>query len=160
MGDAKFLPDKTFTDILRKIIDPYRDVILALPVALERIGESSMDTVKITMLGPSRVGKTSLLAAMCDRFNHEIQETELQIDFSEAAAAIQEQLIQLKSIPAQFKSTSSDGVAATMGERKFNFGIGKINKPASLQFEITDFPGEYFQAGAEAKNQQLVKKLV
>ena len=119
------------------------------------------DLVKITMLGASRVGKSSLLAAMCDRFNHLIGKTDLRIDLGVAnSAIIQDHLAQLKSVETIFESTADVGLEATQAIRKFTFSMGKKGKSASLDFEFTDYPGEYLNGRAQREDQEKVNQLV
>ena len=128
-----------------------------------------MQEVKITMLGASRVGKTSLLAAMCMEFDTVMKGTELQINFADSAE-LQDQLAALKEVANQeeeFESTSEVGPKSTVRAlelnqlvRTFTFGIGQRDKGASLQLEFADYPGEYMFGSADTAERQAVQTLV
>lgn len=122
-----------------------------------------MQELKITMLGPSGVGKTSLLTAMYEQFETNIGQTNLQLTPDEESSAIlQERLWELKSLLEDFEATG--GVQGTEGEpgtlRSFQFGLGKKGKKPSLQLQFQDYPGGYHAVRATPERKRFVKALV
>lgn len=122
-----------------------------------------MHELKVTMLGPRGVGKTSLLTAMYEQFSTNIGKTDLQLTPDEESSAIlQERLIALKSLLDDFEARG--GVKNTAGEptdlRSFVFGLGRRGKPPSLQLNFRDYPGEYHLAQATPDQRQFIKDLL
>ncbi len=122
-----------------------------------------MHELKVTMLGSTGVGKTSLLTAMYEQFASNIGKTDLQLTpDDESSAILQERLIELKSLLDDFEARG--GVQATAGEptdlRSFIFGLGRRGKPPSLQLNFRDYPGGYHLAKASLEKKQFVKDLL
>ena len=122
-----------------------------------------MNELKITMLGSTGVGKTSLLTAVYEQFASNIGKIDLHLTpDDESSAILQERLIELKSLLDDFESRG--GVKATAGEptdlRSFIFGLGRRGKPASLQLNFCDYPGGYHLAKATPEKRQFVKGLL
>jgi len=122
-----------------------------------------MHELKVTMLGSTGVGKTSLLTAMYEQFAGNIGKTDLQLTpDDESSAILQERLIELKSLLDDFESRG--GVQATAGEptdvRSFVFGLGRRGKPPSLQLNFRDYPGGYHLAKATPDKRQFIKDLL
>jgi hypothetical protein len=122
-----------------------------------------MHELKVTMLGSTGVGKTSLLTAMYEQFASNIGRTDLQLTpDDESSAILQERLIELKTLLDDFEARG--GVQATEGEptdiRSFIFGLGRKGKPPSLQLNFRDYPGGYHLAKATPEKRQFVKDLL
>lgn len=122
-----------------------------------------MHELKVTMLGSTGVGKTSLLTAMYEQFATNIGKTDLQLTLDdESSAILQERLIELKSLLDDFEARG--GVQATAGEptdlRSFIFGLGRRGKPPSLQLRFRDYPGGYHLAKATSDKRQFIKDLL
>jgi len=105
-----------------------------------------MQELKITMLGSTGVGKTSLLTAMYDQFANNIGKTDLLLTpDDESSDILQERLIELKGLLDNFESKG--GIGATTGDpdnlRSFIFGLGRKGKSPSLQLNFRDYPGGY-----------------
>ncbi len=122
-----------------------------------------MHELKVTMLGSTGVGKTSLLTAMYEQFASNIGRTDLQLTpDDESSAILQQRLIELKSLLDDFEARG--GVRGTAGEptdlRSFIFGLGRKGKPPSLQLNFRDYPGGYHLATATPEKRQFVKDLL
>jgi GTPase SAR1 family protein len=122
-----------------------------------------MHELKVTMLGSTGVGKTSLLTAMYEQFANNIGKTDLQLTpDDESSAILQERLIELKSLLDDFEARG--GVQATAGEptdmRSFLFGLGRRGKPPSLQLNFRDYPGGYHLAKATPDKKEFIKDLL
>ena len=73
-----------------------------------------MQELKITMLGASGVGKTTLLTAMYEQFETNIGNTNLQLTpDDESAAILQDRLIELKSLVDVFEARGRVGIEGT-----------------------------------------------
>lgn len=122
-----------------------------------------MHELKITMLGSTGVGKTSLLTAMYEQFANNIGKTDLQLTpDDESSAILQERLIELKSLLDDFEARG--GVRGDAGEpenlRSFVFGLGRRGKPPSLQLRFRDYPGGYHLPKATPNERQFIKDLL
>lgn len=124
-----------------------------------------MQELKITMLGPTGVGKTSLLTVMYEQFESTIGRTNLQITPDEESSAIlQERLVELKSLLDNFEATggiqNTEAPAGPESLRSFGFGLGKKGKESSLQLHFRDYPGGYYAAKATPEERKFVKNLL
>ncbi len=122
-----------------------------------------MQELKITMLGPRGVGKTTLLTAMYEQFEENIGKINLQLTPDEESSAIlQERLIELKSLVDSPECMG--GIQGTEGDpddlRSFIFGLGQKGKKPSLQLRFLDYPGGYHGAKATPEKREFVKKLL
>ncbi len=123
-----------------------------------------MHTIQITMLGPKRVGKTSLLTAMYERFESNIGQTNLQLTPDLASSALlQERLGELQSLLDDFEARG--GIEATEGPdpeslRSFIFQLGKKAEEPSLELHFRDYPGGYLYSIATQKEKEFVQSLV
>jgi hypothetical protein len=124
-----------------------------------------MHELKITMLGASGVGKTSLLTAMYEQFESTIGRTNLQLTPDEESSAIlQERLVELKSLLDDFEAMggiqNTEAPAGPESLRSFVFGVGKKGKESSLNLHFCDYPGGYHAAKASAEERKFVKNLI
>lgn len=124
-----------------------------------------MVDLKITMLGPRGVGKTTLLTAMYDRFEATIGQTNLQLTpDSETAALLAERLAELKTLLVNTKVTG--GIEGTpklddpSAHPIFKFGLGKKTKAPSLNLRFHDYPGGYIESSASPRQREYVADLL
>ncbi|MGQ9866216.1 MAG: hypothetical protein ACUVSQ_08030 [Pseudanabaenaceae cyanobacterium] len=122
-----------------------------------------MHELEIMMLGSTGVGKTSLLAAMYDRFASTIGAIDLQLTADpESSAILQDRLIELKTLVGEFDALG--GVQGTAGEptelRSFRFGLGRKGRSPSLGLQFWDYPGGYHLVKASAEQREFVRQLV
>ncbi|MFP4006430.1 MAG: hypothetical protein ACLFV6_00280 [Spirulinaceae cyanobacterium] len=126
-----------------------------------------MQEVQITMLGPTGVGKTTLLTAIYEQFESNIGLTDLQLTpDDESAAILQDRLIELKSILDVFEARGRQGIQGTEAIagpeslRSFSFGLGKKGITPSLQLRFCDYPGGYHETKATAAEKKFLTELV
>ncbi len=106
-------------------------------------GEQKLPALNVTMLGPSGVGKTSLLAAMYDQFENVSQDLQLVAD-GDSKPILDGRLKELKSLVGD--SIKVRGGLKTTGEpRSFRFELGETGAAASLEINFQDYPGEYLE---------------
>jgi hypothetical protein len=103
-----------------------------------------MRTIEIVMVAPSRVGKTSLIAAMYEYIKPAFEKTQCYIEPVDNTV---NELQRLKtglyemfeeSNPVEFRG---GGIAASSSRRDYKFRIGKRGKNADLEIVFIDLPG-------------------
>jgi hypothetical protein len=103
-----------------------------------------MQTIEIVMVAPSRVGKTSLIAAMYEYIKPAFEKTQCYIEPVDNTV---NELQRLKtglyemfeeSNPIEFRG---GGIAASSSRRDYKFRIGKRGKKADLEIVFIDLPG-------------------
>ena len=116
-------------------------------------------TIKVGMVGPSRVGKTSFIASMHNRINDDA----MKLGFSFSANNSQTRNTCIDSLEALKKMASKDGTVIdvsmgpdpTVGVKNFNFKLykPKLDEFPELHFKFTDIPGGWYKTGqSEAEN--------
>ncbi|NEQ68532.1 MAG: hypothetical protein F6K21_24125 [Symploca sp. SIO2D2] len=106
--------------------------------------------LKITMLGASGVGKTTLLTSMYEQFEATTKQANLHLKPDiETAAILDKYLGQLKSLTYEFKADERKkgirGTAATAGPESLPSYIFELGKPEKASFKLLfrDYPGGY-----------------
>ena len=118
-----------------------------------------MQELKVTMLGPSGVGKTSLLTAMYEQFERSIGQTNLQLTPDlESAALLQERLAELKTLPDSFETKG--WMQSTEDHKSFIFELGRRGAIPSLSLHSQDYPGEYLAAKSSREEKERVERFV
>lgn len=122
-----------------------------------------MQELKVTMLGPRSVGKTTLLTAVYEQFESNIGKTDLQlIPDEETSANLQERLADLKSLLDDFEATA--GIEGSEGEpsmlKYFNFDLGRKGKKPSLKLRFQDYPGNYHLNKATTEQRSFLNNLL
>jgi GTPase SAR1 family protein len=101
--------------------------------------------LKVTMLGPSGVGKTSLLAAMYDQFDEISQDLQLRAD-EDTAPILDKRLQELKNMVGK-SIEPGEGIRGTAGDEpmcySFEFGETGVNPELEIQFQ--DYPGGWLE---------------
>lgn len=103
-----------------------------------------MSELKITMLGPTGVGKTSLMAAMYDQFKSVTGNTDLLLTAEDdSAKLLYERLSDLKNLLAGvFKAEG--GVLGDREPSHFTFSLTRRgSQKSTLKFHFQDYPGGY-----------------
>ena len=105
--------------------------------------------MKIAMMGPRAVGKTTILTAVFNETKSSIATTMLKLtDRGDTGRELQDRLYQLKSVFKKQEDITDNshpgaGAEATHNEHNFYFSFGIQGKDPSIDMEIKDFPGEY-----------------
>ena len=123
--------------------------------------------IKITMLGASGVGKTTLLTSMYEQFDVTSRQANLQlIPDIETAAMLTKYLEQLKSLTYEFKAEERKkgikGTLAIAGPESlpaYIFNLGRFQQKPSLRLVFRDYPGGYISP-ADVPGRKFVQKLL
>lgn len=105
--------------------------------------------MKIAMMGPRAVGKTTILTAVFNETKTSIATTMLKLtDRGDTGKELQDRLYYLKSVFKKKEDITdngrpSAGLNATPNEHLFQFAFGVTGKEPSIDIDIKDFPGEY-----------------
>ncbi|WP_231867034.1 hypothetical protein [Anabaena sp. 4-3] len=120
-----------------------------------------IQTLKITMLGSSGVGKSSLLAAIYDQFDQVIGKTNLQIKPTDDATRVimDARLQELKSLVGNTIKVTG-GVKGGGSPRSFLFDLGKTGRSPSLRLQFQDYPGGYIESHATPENIKTVENFI
>lgn len=99
--------------------------------------------MRVCMMGPRAVGKTSVLTAVFAETQNTIANTRLKMGASDiTATTLQERKNELSGI-FERRELPNAGIAATSNVQVFDFNFGIFGKESRVQLNITDFPGEY-----------------
>jgi GTPase SAR1 family protein len=112
---------------------------------------------KITLVGPTGVGKTSVLAAMYNEFKNELSQIGCTFEASpNTQQRIIERSSELEGLGMGRKSflTKNVSIMGTAGQaRQFDFNLhipvtrGRKQHPLTFPVQITDLPGAWYQGG-------------
>lgn len=114
-----------------------------------------MTNIKITMLGPNGVGKTSLMAALYNCVDRVLAETKLKFTpHSNTKSGLDARLQELKELSEQNLFKVDRGGSGTADCRSYAFNLSKQESDkSSIQFVFQDYPGGYHRS-----NQDYLKK--
>ncbi len=120
-----------------------------------------MNELKITMLGPSAVGKTSLLTSMYEQFKQISIDANLELKPEEESQAILEKrLKELKALTQEFKVTPGKSIQGSSEVRRFSFDLSQKDKKPFLRLQFYDYPGGYLGEKATARERNRVQELL
>lgn len=127
-----------------------------------------LNELKITMLGPSGVGKTTLLTSMYEQFESTSLEANIQlIPDPETKGILEQYLHDLKSLAKEFraderKKKGIQGTGAIAGPESlpsYIFDLGGKEQKLSLRLNFRDYPGGYILS-SQVDERQFVKNLL
>ncbi len=106
--------------------------------------------MKVCMMGPKAVGKTTVLTAVFNETQNSIIGTSLNlIAKGDTNASLTDRLHMLNAIFARRAEITDNsgsivnaGITASPNESRFDFGFGHIGKDPIIDLVIKDFPGE------------------
>ena len=132
--------------LLDKIRDKISGVITPPPV------------IRVTMMGPRAVGKTTLMASIFSDTRESVAGTGVYFrPTPETGKELIKKKLKLQSIISNRNSItdipSTGAIEATSTETTFNFEMGKSGRSHSVIIEIKDFPGEYLKSHPERVSQ-------
>ena len=117
-----------------------------------------LPVLNVAMLGPTGVGKTSLLAAMYDQFDNVSQDLQLEAK-EDNKSELETRLKELKSLVNCSSIKLTDGVSGTKGApRSFKFEFGQTGTAPALEINFQDYSGLWLTENDNNKN--TVKDLI
>lgn len=113
-----------------------------------RIGRAPV--IKVMMMGPRAVGKTSIMASIFSETKEKIAGTEIYFravdktikDLSDKRSDLMFVITKQKDFSEQ---PQTGAIAASPQPTKFKFEMGVRQRAKTIDVELTDFPGEYIQ---------------
>lgn len=122
-----------------------------------------MQKLQITMLGPSGVGKTTLLTAMYEQFESNVSNTDLQLTPDEDSSAIlQDTLIDLKSLLDSFEAKggvlNTEAPAGPDSLRSFTFGLGKKGEKTVSNLKLQRLPRDLSYSEGNTRREKVFTK--
>ena len=123
-------------DFLNKLKDAVSEKVAAVPV------------IKVTMMGPRAVGKTSVMASIFSETRDSVAGSRLYFrPAQESAAELQDKRLKLMQIFEKKKDVYDEPqtgvIAASNVETTFGFEMGFAGRKKTVDIEIKDFPGEF-----------------
>lgn len=118
----------------------------------------AMQTIEITMVAASRVGKTSLLAAMYEHIKPAFDQTDCYIEpIDQTIQELHERKTELCQMfeanqPEEF---GSGGIYPTINRREYRFRVGRKGKSPDLEIVFVDIPGGYYTASDPQKREEI-----
>jgi GTPase SAR1 family protein len=99
--------------------------------------------VDVTMLGPTGVGKTTMLASLYECFRRVVGPVNLDIVPAETATSVTlgDYLTELRQSPQELKIKAGKG---TSDVREYIFDVGRRGRKPLFKIRFTDYPGAYF----------------
>lgn len=120
-----------------------------------------MNELKITLLGPSAVGKTSLMTSMYEQFKTISLQGNVQLTPEEESQAIlDKRLKELKSLTETFKVQPGSGIQGSAEVRSFIFDLSQKEKKPFMRLHFYDYPGGFISDKARASERQFVENLL
>ncbi|WP_037047637.1 hypothetical protein [Pseudonocardia halophobica] len=115
------------------------------------------------MLGPSGVGKTSMLATMYDQMESVVVREDLQLTPDpDDADELDRKIVQLQRLFATdgLKPDMAAGISGTADWRAFDFALGRRGKKPTLRLEFVDYPGGWIEDSAGSQQREWVRGLI
>lgn len=126
---------------------------------------SEIPTLKVTMMGPRAVGKTSLMASIFSETRDAVAGAGIYFRPSlETSAVLTKKKLQLQnifSIGTRIQDKPQTGaIEATSEEATFSFEMGKVGRAHTVNINIKDFPGEYLSSQPERVEEFVIESNV
>lgn len=126
---------------------------------------SEVPTLKVTMMGPRAVGKTSLMASIFSETRDTVAGAGIYFRPSiETSAVLISKKLQLQNIFSTRKSIQdkpqTGAIDATSEESTFSFEMGKVGRAHTVNINIKDFPGEYLSSRPEKVEEFVIESNV
>lgn len=109
--------------------------------------------MKVCMMGPRAVGKTTVLTAMFSETQEKIAESKLYLsadtDTSSRLQSKKNQLSGMFERKDKFVDKPQGGIEASNAIQEYDFKFGVFGKDARINLTIKDFPGEFVKSDPE-----------
>ncbi|MBO5921815.1 MAG: hypothetical protein J6Q48_05440 [Bacteroidaceae bacterium] len=124
---------------------------------LRDIAKTHMD-INMCMLGARSVGKTTIMTAIFDdsRSSNGLSKSNIALTAkSDTRAELLTKKLALEEVFEEQNYIAEAGIAASAAVHTFNFEMGLLGERSCIDFNVTDYPGEFIYSNTEFVNEQI-----
>ena len=129
---------------------------------LRELSKTHME-LNMCMLGARSVGKTTIMTAIFDdsRSSNGLSKSKIVLTAkSDTRAELLARKLDLQEVFDEKKHIVDAGIAASSAVHTFNFEMGLLGRTPCINFNVTDYPGEFIQSNAEFVSEQIAQSSV
>lgn len=129
---------------------------------LRELSKTHME-LNMCMLGARSVGKTTIMTAIFDdsRSSNGLSKSKIVLTAkSDTRAELLARKLDLQEVFDEKKDIVDAGIAASSAVHTFNFEMGLLGRTPCINFNVTDYPGEFIQSNAEFVSDQIAQSSV
>ena len=129
---------------------------------LRELSKTHME-LNMCMLGARSVGKTTIMTAIFDdsRSSNGLSKSKIALTAkSDTRAELLARKLDLQEVFDEKKDIVDAGIAASSAVHTFNFEMGLLGRTPCINFNVTDYPGEFIQSNAEFVSEQIAQSSV
>jgi len=129
---------------------------------LRELSKTHME-LNMCMLGARSVGKTTIMTAIFDdsRSSNGLSKSKIVLTAkSDTRAELLARKLDLQEVFDEKKDIVDAGIAASSAVHTFNFEMGLLGRTPCINFNVTDYPGEFIQSNAEFVSEQIAQSSV
>lgn len=119
--------------------------------------------LNMCMLGARSVGKTTIMTAIFDdsRSSNGLSNSKIVLSAqADTRAELLARKLDLQEVFDERKDVVDAGIAASSAVHTFNFEMGLLGRTPCINFNVTDYPGEFIQSNAEFVSEQIAQSSV
>ena len=129
---------------------------------LRELSKTHME-LNMCMLGARSVGKTTIMTAIFDdtRSSNGLSKSKIVLTAkSDTRAELLTRKLELEEVFDDRKEFAESGIAASAAVHTFNFEMGLLGKQPCVDFNVTDYPGEFIASNPDFVSEQIEKSSV
>ncbi len=129
---------------------------------LREIAKTHME-INMCMLGARSVGKTTIMTAIFDdsRSSNGLSQSNIALTAkSDTRSELLSKKLSLEEVFEEQNDIVDAGIAASSAVHTFNFEMGLLGERSCIDFNVTDYPGEFIHSNTEFVNEQIAKSSV
>ena len=129
---------------------------------LRELSKTHME-LNMCMLGARSVGKTTVMTAIFDdsRSSNGLSKSKIVLMAKDdTRKELLAKKLSLQEVFDERKDVVEAGIAASSAVHTFNFEMGLLGRTPCINFNVTDYPGEFILSNQEFVNEQIAKSSV